>query len=124
MVSLNTAFTGNVVIAPVGSGNAHTGVYFNKAAFVDPPAYTFGNEPRSAPYGLTAPTYWEFDSNLKKTFPIKDRLKFEFAADFFNLFNNVVFAAPATNIDSSTFGTVTSAQNSPRRIQFSGRLSF
>ena len=124
MVSLNTSFTGNVVIAPVGSGNAHTGVYFNKAAFVDPPAYTFGNEPRSAPYGLTAPTYWEFDSNLKKTFPIKERLKFEFAADFFNLFNNVVFAAPATNIDSSTFGTVTTTQNSPRRIQFSGRLSF
>jgi hypothetical protein len=51
-------------------------------------------------------------------------LKFSLAADFFNLLNNVIFAAPATNIDSATFGTVATTQNGARRIQFSGRLSF
>jgi hypothetical protein len=51
-------------------------------------------------------------------------VKFTLAADFFNLVNNVVFAAPGTNIDSATFGTVTSLQNQPRRIQFSGRVTF
>ena len=110
MVSLNTAFSGSVVTSPIGSGNAHTGVYLNKAAFVDPANYTFGNEPRAAPYGLRVPTTWEIDSTLRRTFPIYERLNFQLSADFFNLFNNVVFAAPATNIDSSTFGTVTTTQ--------------
>jgi hypothetical protein len=124
MVNLNPAFSGSVVNSPIGSGNAHTGVYLNSAAFADPAAYTFGNEPRAAPYGLRVPTTWEFDSTLRRTFPIYERLNFQLSADFFNLFNNVIFAGPATNIDAATFGTVTTTQNSPRRIQFAGRFSF
>jgi hypothetical protein len=80
--------------------------------------------PRSAPFGLTAPTNWEIDTTVRKTVPIRERAKFEFAADIFNLVNNVVFSAPQTNIDSSNFGTVTSTQNQARRIQLSARLSF
>jgi hypothetical protein len=124
MVNLNPNFHGNVYLSSVGSGNAHTGVYLDKTAFSDPAPYTFGNEPRAAPYGMFAPTNWEIDSTLRRTFPIYERLNFQLSADFFNLLNNVIFAAPATNIDSSTFGTVTTTQNSPRRIQFSGRFSF
>jgi len=124
MVSLAPNYTGHVVTSAVGSGNAHTAVYFDKTAFVDPAAYTFGNEPRSAPYGLTAPTFWELDSTLRKTIPIHDTLNFQLAADFFNTLNNVIFASPATNIDSSTFGTVTTTQNQPRHIQFSGKFTF
>jgi hypothetical protein len=124
MVNVTPGFTGSVVTSKIGSGNAHTGVYLNKAAFADPAPYTFGNEPRSAPFGLTAPSFWEIDSTLRKTVTIRERLKFELAADFFNLLNNVIYAAPATNIDSTTFGTVTSTQNTARHIQFSGRFSF
>jgi hypothetical protein len=124
MVNLAPGFTGSPLLAPIGSGNAHTGVYLNKAAFADPANFTFGNEPRSAPYGLRVPTNWELDSTIRRTFPIRERISFQLSADFFNLLNNVIFAAPATNIDSATFGTVTTTQNSPRRIQFSGRLSF
>ncbi|MGH9572261.1 MAG: TonB-dependent receptor domain-containing protein [Candidatus Acidiferrales bacterium] len=124
MVNLNPSFTGNVMLAPIGSGDAHTAVYLNKTAFADPAPFTFGNEPRSAPYGLRVPTFWEIDSTLRRTFPIREHVSFQLSADFFNLLNNVIFAAPATNIDSSTFGIVTTTQNSPRRIQFSGRLSF
>lgn len=124
MVNLNPGFSGSPLIAPIGSGNAHTGVYLNKAAFADPAPFAFGNEPRSAPYGLRAPTNWEIDTTLRRTFPIREQLNFQFSADFFNLINHVIFAAPATNIDSATFGTVTTTQNSPRRIQFSGRFNF
>jgi hypothetical protein len=124
MVNLTPGFTGNALLAPIGSGNAHTAVYLNKAAFADPAQFTFGNEPRSAPYGLRVPTNWELDSTLRRTFPIREHLTFQLSADFFNLLNNVIFAAPATNIDASNFGIVTSTQNSPRRIQFSGRLTF
>jgi hypothetical protein len=124
MVSLAPGYSGSAVLSAVGSGNAHTGIYLDKHAFVDPAAYTFGNEPRSAPYGLYAPTTWEVDSTLRKTIPIHDSINFQLAADFFNTLNNVVFAAPATNIDSATFGTVTSTQNLPRHIQFSGKINF
>ena len=124
MVNLNPNFSGNVVKADIGSGDAHTGVYLDKTAFADPAAFTFGNEPRSSPYGLHAPLNWGIDSTLRRTFPIHEAFNFQLSADFFNLVNNVVFAAPATNIDSATFGTVTTTQNSARRIQFTGRFSF
>jgi hypothetical protein len=91
---------------------------------MDPAPYTFGNVARSAPYGLTAPTLWEVDLTVRRTITIRERFKLQLAADFFNLFNNVVFAAPATNIDSANFGQITTAQNMPRHIQFSARISF
>jgi hypothetical protein len=124
LVNLTPGFSGGALLSKIGSGNAHKGVYLNVGAFQDPAPFTFGNEPRDAPYGLRVPTNWEVDSTLRRTFPIHDQINFQFSADFFNLINNVIFAAPATNIDASTFGTVTTTQNSPRRIQFSGRFSF
>jgi hypothetical protein len=45
-------------------------------------------------------------------------------ADAFNLNNAVHFGAPGTNIDSATFGTVTTMANQPRKLQFSARVSF
>ncbi|QNI35833.1 TonB-dependent receptor [Edaphobacter albus] len=124
MVNINPNFVGNIYTAPVGSSLNRSFSYINKSAFSNPAPYTFGNVPRSAPFGLTAPTNWEIDTTLRKTVPIRERAKFEFAADIFNLVNNVVFSAPQTNIDSSNFGTVTSTQNQARRIQLSARLSF
>lgn len=124
MVSLNPNFSGSVYTSKIGSGNVIGTHYLNKDAFQDPAPYTFGNVPRSAPYGLTAPTNWEVDATVRRTIPIHDRLSFQFAADFFNLVNNVVFSPPATNLDSSSFGTVTSTQNQSRHIQFNARLTF
>lgn len=124
MVSLNPNFSGNIYTQSVAQGAATKSSYINKSAFMDPAPYTFGNTPRSAPYGLTAPTMWEVDGTIRRAIAITERVKFELSADFFNLPNSVVFAAPATNIDSSNFGTVTATQNQARHIQFSGRLSF
>jgi hypothetical protein len=49
---------------------------------------------------------------------------FEFRADSFNLFNNVIFNGPNANISNysanpvtNTFGVITSQQNSPRQLQ-------
>ena len=36
----------------------------------------------------------------------------------------VIFSAPGTSIDSTTFGQVTSQRNLPRKVQFNARLSF
>jgi len=124
IASYNPSFTGNVHAAPIGSGDARTMVYLNKAAFKDPAPYTFGDTPRTAPYGLTSPTFWEIDSTLRKTVAITERVNFNIAADFFNLVNNVIFAEPATNIDSANFGRISTTQNQARHIQLSARLTF
>ena len=127
MVSYNPNFSGPIYSSPIGSGNVlgpGATDYISKSAFIDPAPYTFGNVARAAPFGLTAPTLWEVDLTVRRTISITERYKLQFTADFFNLFNNVVFAAPATNIDSSNFGQIAGAQNMPRHIQFSGRFSF
>jgi hypothetical protein len=59
-----------------------------------------------------------------KTFTIKEIFKAQFRAEALNATNTVLFANPNTNINSSTFGTVTSQTNYPRLIQLGFRFTF
>ena len=104
--------------------NLATTPYLNKAAFVDPPAYTAGNIARSAPLGLFAPHNADIDVSLRREFPIREQVKLSFQADAFNVNNAVHFAAPGLGIDSANFGIISSMSNQPRKLQFSARLSF
>ncbi|MGA7238393.1 MAG: TonB-dependent receptor, partial [Bryobacteraceae bacterium] len=107
-----------------GTGNLATTAYLNKAAFVDPPAYTAGNIARSAPFGLFAPHIADLDMSVRREFAIREKIRLSFQADAFNINNAVHFAAPGTGIDSATFGIFSSMANQPRKLQFSARLSF
>ena len=107
-----------------GTGNITTTSYLNKAAFVDPLPYTVGSIPRSAPYGLFAPHNADVDITVRREFVIREKIKLAFQADAFNINNAVHFAAPGLGIDSATFGIFTSMANSPRKLQFSARISF
>ena len=129
----NTAFTGPVTInggLSSGAGNiiASTGApavaYIAKAAFLDPPAYTFGNVPRTLPYGLRAPSTWDQDLTIRRQFGITERVKLIFALDSFNVFNTVNFGGVSTNIDSASFGQVTTQANAPRKLQIDARVNF
>jgi hypothetical protein len=128
IASYNPAFSGPVRINEgYGHGNALAPgalSYINKSAFIDPPAYTFGNLPRSAPFGLFAPHIVGADMSLRREIAIRERLKLALQADVFNITNTVCFAAPNTNIDSSNFGQVTTTSNLPRKIQINARLTF
>jgi hypothetical protein len=123
----NPSFSGSVQQnGSIGSGGANvaTTPYLNKAVFVDPAAYTWGNTPRSAPLGLFAPHVADLDVSVRREFPIRERVRLAFQADAFNVNNTVHFAAPGTAIDSATFGIYSSMANQPRKLQFSARLSF
>jgi len=126
--SYNPAFSGPVRInGNYGSGNALAPgavAYYAKSAFVDPAPYTFGNLPRSAPYGLFAPHLIDEDVSLRREIAIHERLRVAFTLDVFNLTNAVCFAAPGTNIDSSNFGQVTTTNNLPRKLQLTARVTF
>ena len=98
--------------------------YLDKTAFVDPAAYTVGNIARSAPYGLFSPHNADVDLSVRREFQIRERIRLALQADAFNINNAVHFAAPGTNIDAASFGTVNTMANQPRKLQFSGRVSF
>jgi hypothetical protein len=123
----NPSFSGDIWInGDIGSNGATitSTPYLNKAAFVDPPAYTVGNIARSAPFGLFAPHNADVSVSVRREFSLHERVRLAFQADAFNVNNAVHFGAPGTNIDAANFGTFSSQANSPRKLQFSGRISF
>jgi hypothetical protein len=65
--------------------------WYNPAAFVLPPAGTYGNAGRDI---LEGPGLLEFDSSLFKTFRIRERAALQFRAEFFNLLNHANFGLP------------------------------
>jgi Carboxypeptidase regulatory-like domain/TonB dependent receptor len=123
-----SSFSGDVRMnGDYGSGSvlgSTPTVYLNKAAFVDPAAFTVGNVARTAPYGLRVQPITNIDLSLRREIKIWERVRFSFQADAFNVNNAVYFSAPGNNIDSTNFGTVTSQSNQPRKLQLSGRITF
>jgi hypothetical protein len=65
------------------------------------------------------------DLSIVKFIPIRESLRGELRAEFFNLFNWTNFANPNNNIAvPSTFGRITSTSSGPRVIQFAFKLNF
>ncbi|HEY3838922.1 MAG TPA: TonB-dependent receptor [Bryobacteraceae bacterium] len=126
--SYNPSFTGPVSInGGYGSGSvlgSTPTVYLNKAAFIEPAPYTVGDVPRTAPFGLFAPHIADVDISIRREFKIRERVKIAIQADAFNINNAVYFTAPGANIDSASFGTVTSQNNQPRKLQLNARITF
>jgi hypothetical protein len=74
------------------------------------------NDGRSSP--LPGLGFWNFDMSLGKTTSITERVKFEFSADFFNLFNHVNFLDPSLDTTNpSTFGVINTQLVPADRIQ-------
>jgi hypothetical protein len=103
--------------------------FFNTCAFADPPSGSFGDVSRNSVRG---PGYQIWDFSIFKNFPITERTKLEFRAEFFNLSNhpNLQFAKSGTqnSINTTAFGTpqfgfLTGASD-PRQVQLAMKLSF
>lgn len=94
--------------------------WFNTGAFVRPAPFTFGNAGRNI---LRGPGTTNYDTSLMKNFPIGERRKLQFRAEFFNAFNLVNFNNPNTTFTSTDFGVILGAKAS-RSIQFSLKLMY
>jgi len=94
--------------------------YFNTSAFVPNAIGAFGNVGRNS---LTSPGFAGVDFGIFRFFPITERVKFQFRAEFFDLFNRPNFGAPVNYLASPGFGQIQSA-NSNRQIQFALKLLF
>jgi len=66
--------------------------------------------------------YW--DMAVMKDTKLTERVKLEFRAEFFNIFNHVTFFTPNSSPVSSAFGTINKQLNLPRRGQLTLRLKF
>ena len=86
------------------------------------PANPFGNTPRNLFYG---PGQKNLDLSVVRFIPIRETVRAELRAEFFNLFNWTNFANPNNNIAvPATFGRITATSSGPRVIQFAAKVSF
>lgn len=95
--------------------------WFNKAAFVVPDQYSYGNAGANI---CRADGAIETDISLLKNFAFTESTRLQFRAAVFNLPNTPYFNAPSTVVDTSSGGKVTSTSNSPRQIQFALKFIF
>jgi hypothetical protein len=123
----NPNFTGDVRInGDYGDGDVLGTTppsYIDRAAFQSPPAFTYGNTPRTLAFDLRNPSYFNQDLSVRRDFRIA-RTKIGLGFDVFNLFNNVVFGGIQTNITNAAFGRVSSQANTPRVGQIKVRIEF
>jgi hypothetical protein len=118
--------------------------WVNPAAFALP-AGEFGDAPRDP---FRGPGTWQIDMGAAKTFPIAERTRLEFRAEFYNIFNHPQLGQPQVTCDLSSsnptgcpagFGAITNTVNlntaivnpitpvgsgTPREMQFALRLEF
>jgi hypothetical protein len=116
-VSINPNFTGSRI---TGTPNQ----WYNPAAFLLPPAGTYGNAGRDI---LTGPPLTEFDMSLFKTTAISEALKAQFRVECFNIFNHANFGMPVVSMFSSgqvspTAGVISYTTTSQRELQFGLKL--
>lgn len=97
--------------------------WINPAAFTVPTGFQFGTAARTY-NGVRAQNFANESFGLIKRTPLREHLTLTFRAEFFNLFNRVVFAAPAGNVSAANFGRVSSQANNPRQGQLALRVDF
>jgi len=94
---------------------------FDTSLFGEPALGTIGSSPRTLCCG---PPIQNFDMALLKETSITERVKMQFRAEFFNIFNRAQFLNPDGDItDGDEFGTVKRVRD-PRLIQFALKLNF
>jgi hypothetical protein len=95
--------------------------WFNTQAFALAPPNTLGDSPQASFFG---PGQNNRDLGIGRSFPIRERVRFQIRTEAFNAFNHPQWSNLGTNLSSpGTFGRVTLAMD-PRTVQVVGRLSF
>ena len=110
-----------------GSPSSWINNYFaNPGVFVKPDPYVLGNAPRAT--GLVrSPKSFNSSMSMEKEFSlarIHEGMKFELRLEAENALNHPVFGTPDTSVDDPNFGIISYTSNSPRQVQFGGKVTF
>ncbi len=103
---------------PYGDGSAAN--YLNPAAFENPATGTYSTD---KPNTLVNPGRFQNNIAISRTFRFGGARVFQFRWEIFNFLNHVNLGAPSTNLNSSTFGQITSADD-PRIMQLGFKFAF
>jgi Carboxypeptidase regulatory-like domain/TonB dependent receptor-like, beta-barrel len=131
--NLNNGGTGypDLVCDPnMGSGRSNAqkvAMFFNTSCFAAPgggtvgvPNYIYGDSSR---HPLDSPGIMNWDLALQKDTMASEKVRVQFSAEAFNVFNRVNFAPPNASFGTPQFGTITSADPG-REIQFGLKVLF
>lgn len=101
--------------------NTPTHLAFDPSSFQQPAQRgVIGDSPRTICCG---PGLNNFDFSILKDTGLNERMRLQFRAEFFNIFNHAQFFNPDGNISDGTFGQVVQARD-PRLVQFALKLLF
>jgi hypothetical protein len=81
--------------------------YFNRNAFVLPAVGRYGTAGRGI---FSGPALVSNNMAVLKDIAVRESLRFQFRAEFANLFNQVNFSNPVATLSSATYGRITGAQ--------------
>jgi hypothetical protein len=125
-----------VKAGPVPQDNSNPDGAFNTSWFAAAGAGRVGSSGRNPYYG---PGLANYDFAVLKNFALRESVRFQFRADFFNLFNHTNFANPIADMSNANFGKITQTLGSavapsagtssgptggPRLIQLALRVQF
>jgi hypothetical protein len=97
--------------------------YYNGNCFGIPNDQVPGNAPRFSS-NARGQGIKNTDMGFFKDFTVREGMKLELRAEFFNLTNSVRFRTPDSFLGDTTFGRVTRQANSPRNGQIAVRFEF
>ncbi|MFI5111327.1 MAG: carboxypeptidase regulatory-like domain-containing protein [Terriglobales bacterium] len=117
---VNGTLRANVTGQPVSLSDPTVAAWFNTAAFVIPPAGTFGDAGRNT---IEGPHTFSVNMAMAKTFSMGDTKGFEVRLQATNVFNNPQFTSIDTVVNSPTFGRVVGV-GGMRKLQFLARYRF
>ncbi len=123
---VNQAFAerANKIGDPYPSGfHKGLGQWFNTAAFAQPAPGEFGNSSRNV---IRGPGINSWNLSLFKNFRLSERARLQFRLESFNAFNHPHFGIPDQNVNSGTFGVISTlnAHLPARRNQIAVRVEF
>jgi hypothetical protein len=96
-------------------------LWFNKSAFASPAQFTFGTAGRNI---LRTDGLANVDFSFFREDRIKEGIRLQFRAEFFNALNHPTFGTPVSLFTSPQFGQVTSTVSTARQIQLGLKLIF
>ena len=105
----------------VGADNLSNSANFNGQVFFNPAAGDVGNLPVLT---FDGPAQFRMDLALSKRIRLTDRYRFELKGEAINLTNTPSFFRGDMDINSTTFGRITSVNVGSRIIQLSARFDF
>jgi hypothetical protein len=74
-----------------------------------------------SPNSFRGPGYFNIDATVQRSFRIKERMKFSFGMQIYNILNHPNFANPSGSLTSNSFGQITSTLGPPTSIYGTGQ---